>query len=337
MTIKNGEILFVKSVKDGIPNRDPLQDSDARRLFPEEDGRISLSDVSIKRDVRDYVIDAQPNGGESKKNYIFVQEKRNEKGVLLGRGSLAKEIAKEVGKEEEAKKDMKSVLIDHCFDVRTFGVVYSVTPKFHLTGPVQFGWAHSLHPVDSIYVQGTVVMPSKDTKDSEDSGEKDNEDRMNEKEKEDKEEKTQGTIWTSYIVPFAVFAMPGVINAKIAEQTGMTVDDQELLLKALWLGTKHRQARGRGQQQPLFLFHVEYNDPFFRIGYLEELISLKPDREAWKDASRRPSSVKEISLDVEQLLDKIESYKEKIARCRIWVDTSLTVHGDISSYVQPLW
>src|SRR5690554_3105338 len=101
MSVKNGELLFVKSVKDGIPNRDPLQDSDARRLFPEEDGRISLSDVSIKRDVRDYVIDAQPYGGEKKKNYIFVQEKTNEKGLLLGRGSLAELIAKEAGKEEE--------------------------------------------------------------------------------------------------------------------------------------------------------------------------------------------------------------------------------------------
>lgn len=54
--VKNGELLFVKSVKDGIPNRDPLKDSDARRIFGEEDGRISLSDVSIKRDVRDYIL-----------------------------------------------------------------------------------------------------------------------------------------------------------------------------------------------------------------------------------------------------------------------------------------
>lgn len=50
---RSGEILFVKSVKDGIPNRDPLRDSDARRFFGEDDGRIPLSDVSIKRDVRD--------------------------------------------------------------------------------------------------------------------------------------------------------------------------------------------------------------------------------------------------------------------------------------------
>lgn len=318
MSVNNGEFIFVKSVKDGIPNRDPLLDSDARRLFPEEDGRISLSDVSIKRDVRDYIIDAYPNGGKDKRNFVFVQEKVNEKGKLLGRGSLAAEIAKAVGKENESKKDMKSVLIEHCFDVRVFGIVYSVKPKFHLTGPVQFGWAHSLHPVDSQYVQGTVVMPSSDVN-------------------EEDEGKSQGTIWTSYIVPFAVFAMPGIINAKNAELSKMTKEDQELLLKALWQGTHHRQARSRGQQQPLFLAHIEYQDPFFRIGYLEDLISLKPDEEVWRSEGRRPSSLKDVQLNVEPLLKAIDEHEKKIANVRVWVHPSLTVEGNIASFIQPLW
>ena len=318
MTIRNGEFLFIKSVKDGIPNRDPLQDSDVRRIFPEEDGRISLTDVSVKRDVRDYVIDAEYDGGENQKNFVYVQEMYNERGNLLGRGSLAKLIAEKVGKEEIAKKDMKSVLIEHCFDVRTFGIVYSVRPKFNLTGPVQFGWAHSMHPVDSQYVQGTVVIPSQDIK-------------------ADGEGKTQGTIWTSYIVPFAVFSMPGVINAKNAEHTKMTVEDQELLLKGLWQGTLHRQARGRGQQQPLFLIHIEYNDSFFRIGYIEDLVSLEPEEEIWRNNGKKPSSLKEIKLNVVDLLGAIKENHNKIANCRIWVNPQLDIIGDIEKYKQQLW
>ena len=309
MKINSGEILFIKSAKDGIPNRDPLNDSDARRLFSEEDGRISLSDVSIKRDVRDFVIDFEEDGGNNKTNYIFVREIKNEKGRLLGRKSLAELIAKNVGKETEAKKDMKSVLIEHCFDVRAFGIVYSVSPKFNLTGPVQFSWAHSLHPVDSQYVQGTVVMPSKDTTD-------------------EGEGKTQGTIWTSYTVPFAVFAMPAVINSKIAEQSGMTVLDQELLLRGLWQGTQHRQARGRGQQQPLILVHIEYKDPFYRIGYLEDLVSISPNT---------PTSLEEVVLDATRLVKTITDKKDKIARCRIWCHSSLEINGDIEEYAQDLW
>ncbi|SHD78324.1 type I CRISPR-associated protein Cas7 [Schnuerera ultunensis] len=323
MTINNGELLFVKSVKDGIPNRDPLQDSDVRRIFPEEDGRISLTDVSIKRDVRDYVIDAEPKGGKDKKNHIFVQEVFNEKGSLLGRGSLAKLIAEKVEKEQQARDDMKSVLLEHSFDVRTFGIVYSVRPKFNLTGPVQFGWAHSMHPVDSQYVQGTVVLPSKDTKES---GIVDNE-----------KGKTQGTIWTSYIVPFAVFCMPGVINAKNAEHTNMTIEDQELLLKGLWQGTLHRQARGRGQQQPLFLIHIEYSDPFFRIGYIEDLISLEPGDKVWRGNGKKPTSLNDIELNINPLLDALEENKGKIERCRIWVNNQLNIIGDISKYKQELW
>lgn len=318
MAINSGEILFVKSVKDGIPNRDPLNDSDARRIFPEEDGRISLSDVSIKRDVRDFVIDFEEDGGTNKKNYIFVQEKINDKGKLLGRGSLAALIAKEVGKEKEAKQDMKSVLTEHCFDVRTFGIVYSVKPKFNLTGPVQFGWAHSLHPVDSQYVQGTVVMPSADST-------------------EDGEGKTQGTIWTSYIIPFAVFAMPAVINAKAAEHSGMTVEDQELLLRGLWQGTQHRQARGRGQQQPLLLVHIEYNDPFYRIGYPEDLISIHPEAAQWKTGEKLPSSIDDISIDLTKLLAAVSEKQDKIARCRIWMHPGLKVNGGTDEFIQPLW
>lgn len=316
--MNSSEILFIKSVKDGIPNRDPLNDSDARRLFPEEDGRISLSDVSIKRDVRDFVIDLEQDGGAEQKNYVFVQEKVNDKGKLLGRGSLAELIAKSVGEEKKAKENMKSVLKDHCFDVRTFGIVYSVKPKFNLTGPVQFGWAHSLHPVDTQYVQGTVVMPSVDSTD-------------------EGEGKTQGTIWTTYTLPFAVFAMPAVINARAAEHSGMTEDDQELLLRALWQGTQHRQARGRGQQQPLILVHLEYNDPFYRIGYPEELVTMSPDASAWKAAGKVPSSLQDVSFDLSKLLAAISVNHDKIARCRIWVHPGVQISGEVEAFRQPLW
>lgn len=316
MKINNGELLFVKSVKDGIPNRDPLNDSDARRIFPEEDGRISLSDVSIKRDVRDFVIALYPDGGERKNNFVFVQPILNEKGKLLGRKSLATKIAKKAEKEKEAKNNMSKVLIDHAFDVRTFGIVYSEKPKFHLTGPVQFGWAHSLHPVDTQYIQGTVTMPSKDI--SDDGG------------------KTQGTIWTSYTLPFAVFAMSGVINAKSAEHTKMTEDDQELLLRGLWQGTQHRHARGRGQQESLFLVHIEYNDPFYRIGFLEDTIRLIPEKEKWQDDSERPSTISEIELNVENLTQLLAVNKDKIKRCRIWKHPLLKIQGDLDDYIQKI-
>lgn len=316
--VKTGEILFVKCVKDGIPNRDPLRDSDARRIFGEDDGRISLSDVSLKRDVRDYVLARYPNGEypddrHQKSMFIFVRKEFTDDHKLLGRGNLARTLLERAGRDPE--KAGQAELLEAAFDARTFGVVFSVGGKaFNQCGPVQFGWAHSLHPVETRYVQGTVVMPSKDVEVKADTGEETG--------------ATQGTIWTSYTLPFAVFAMPGVINASIAADTKMASTDVNVLLEALWKGTLSRQARGRGIQQPLLLLHVEYKDPFFRIGFLEEELRLEPGREAWL-GSQPPTLLAEVTLDVTGLAQRLKENADKIHRARLWLEPKLQLQGSL--------
>ena len=311
--INSAELLFIKCVKDGIPNRDPLRDSDARRIFGEEDGRISLSDVSIKRDVRDYVLARYPDGGDDKSMFVFCREERTKDNKLLGREKLANTLLKRAGRSD---KDIAKALMASAFDVRVFGTVFSVKKhSFHQCGPVQFGWAHSLHPVDTKYVQGTVVMPSKDTEVTAEGEE---------------EGLSQGTIWTTYTLPFAVFAMPGVINANIANDTAMTDADVNNLLEGLWKGTVNRQARGRGIQQPLLLLHVEYADPFFRIGFLEELVQIEPGRQVW-EGSKPPTSIEEITLRVEQLGSALEANKKRIKRVRLWRSNALQLKGTIAA------
>ncbi|RKO66711.1 CRISPR-associated protein [Desulfofundulus salinus] len=313
MTVATGEILFVKSVKDGIPNRDPLNDSDARRIFGEEDGRISLSDVSIKRDVRDYVLAKYPDGGPDKRYFVWCRGERTPEGKLYDRDKLAELILERAVRKNET--DEEQALLKSSFDMRVFGAVFSVKNKsFHKTGPVQFGWAHSLHPVETKYVQGTVVMPSG-------------------------EQAGQGTIWTTYILPFAVFAMPGVINATIAQENKMSEADVELLLEGLWKGTLYRQARGRGLQQPLLLVHVEYNDPFFRIGYLEDYITLEPGREAWLGASP-PTQLPDVTLDVRELAKITGSdgpFASQIKRVRWWKNPELRLLGELSGSEEKMW
>ncbi|HHT22396.1 MAG TPA: type I CRISPR-associated protein Cas7 [Bacteroidales bacterium] len=309
MSINSAEIVFIKSVKDGIPNRDPLNDSNARRIFGEDDGRISLSDVSIKRDVRDYIMAKYPDGGPDNRNFIYVREERTEDGKLLGRGSLASKIEERSGIKASRMQDL---LTTAAFDVRAFGIVYSVKKEtFKLTGPVQFGWAHSLHPIESQFIQGTVVMPSQDIG-------------VTTAEGQESKGLGQGTIWTTYIVPFAIFAMPGIINASIAQETGLTSNDVDLLLEGLWNGTKHRQARGRGIQQPLFLIHVEYKAPMYRIGYIEESIKLRVE-----DNTDAPTSLGDSKLDLTALARLLKDNQEKIARIRYWSDSRVTLLGEL--------
>ncbi len=314
-TVHSSEFVFLKSVKDGIPNRDPLADSDARRLFGEEDGRISLSDVSVKRDVRDYVLAKYPEGDTNRDKFVFVHEERTAEGKLLGRGSLVDSIFQRAGinvKNLKNSEERRRALCDHAYDVRIFGAVYSVAGQsFHLTGPAQFSWAHSLHPVETRYVQGTVMMPSKDAVIKEDGTDEGN---------------TQGTIWTSWYLPFAVFAMTGVINATIARDTGMTSDDVDLMLEALWKGTLHRQARGRGFQQPQLLVHIEYDDPFFRIGYLDESI-----RASLRSGIQIPKALEDVVVDITGLNDRIVRYRDRILRIRVWKNPELRVTGTLDA------
>lgn len=352
MPVRTGEILFVKCVKNGIPNRDPLRDSDARRLFGEDDGRISLSDVSIKRDVRDYVLARFPEGGDGKNRFVFVRKEYSPDGkTLLGRDGLAQAILDKVreakppeaapaeppakpgkkggkGKAGGGEGDERGLMMAAAFDMRVFGAVFSVSGKsFNQTGPVQFTWAHSLHPVETKYTQGTVCMPSKDAptpaetaKDPEEKG------------------KTQGTIWTQYQLPFAVFAMPGVVNATIAGQTGMSDADMDLILAGLWKGTLHRQARGRGIQQPLLLLHVEYSDPFFRIGFMEEGLRLETaadqagrrGQERWR-GGQSPTDLADVILNVEGVAERLTQHKAQIARVRLWVDPLLKMTGQLKA------
>jgi CRISPR-associated protein Csh2 len=311
--VKTGEILFVKCVKDGIPNRDPLRESDARRIFGEDDGRISLSDVSLKRDVRDYMLARYPDGGEKKDMFTFVRKEFLSESKLMGRDKLA---------ETTLKRSGMSDLFSAAFDARIFGVVFSVKGKsFNQCGPVQFGWAHSLHPVETKYVQGTVVMPSKDVELKEETGEEEG-------------GASQGTIWTTYTLPFAVFAMPAVVNASIAKDTKMTGTDMDVLLEALWKGTIARQARGRGIQQPLLLLHVEYKDDFFRIGFLEEGLLLDPGRESWLGGSP-PTSLSQITLDATRLAERLKNNAAHIHRVRVWKEPDLKLEGNLTSLTAP--
>lgn len=304
----SGEFVFIKSVKDGIPNRDPLADSDARRIFDESDGRISLSDVSLKRDVRDYLL-AKFDGVEDHDNHIYVREVRAEDNKLLGRGSLASRLREDVG-SSASDLSFKELLTQYAVDVRAFGITFSVRKeRFDLTGPIQLSWAHSMHPAETRYVQGTVVMPSE----------------------EDKAE--QGTIWSSFTLPFAVFVGAGVVNASIAKQTRLSDEDVDLVLEGLWRGTQHRQARGRGAQQPQLLLHVEYENPFFRIGDLREELMLEPGPDAWR-SGEAPSDIRGITLDVARLAQTLELHSDKIHRCRVWKQPRLTLSGDLPDWTE---
>ena len=140
--VKNrSEILFLYDVTDANPNGDPVDENKPR--IDEETGINIVTDVRLKRTIRDYLHDY-------KKIDVFILETRDDKGNLRTK--------------EDRLGDFKTAedLLDKCIDIRLFGATTAVEGKtMVLTGPVQFKYGRSLHKVDLTYVKGTTVMPSK--------------------------------------------------------------------------------------------------------------------------------------------------------------------------------
>jgi len=141
--IKNrSEILFIYDSTDANPNGDPVDENKPR--VDEETGTNIVTDVRLKRTVRDYLHDYR---GQD----IFILETRDDKGNLRTK--------------EKRMADFKDddELLRKCVDVRLFGATTAVKDKtMTLTGPVQFKYGRSLHRVNMTFVKGTTVMPSQE-------------------------------------------------------------------------------------------------------------------------------------------------------------------------------
>lgn len=138
---KRRELLFVYSVKDANPNGDPLNANAPRK--DDETGQILVSDVRVKRTIRDQWLREEKN--------VFVDgeaQTLNERVEIL-----KKNLNVSSGKEALAK----------CIDTRLFGVTFALGKEsFSWCGPVQFKWGRSLHRAKEQFVQGTAAFARKD-------------------------------------------------------------------------------------------------------------------------------------------------------------------------------
>ncbi|HHU69965.1 MAG TPA: type I-B CRISPR-associated protein Cas7/Csh2 [Thermoanaerobacterales bacterium] len=141
--IKNrSELLFIYDVTDSNPNGDPIDENKPR--IDEETGINFVTDVRLKRTIRDYLSDYK---GQD----VFIKEIREESGNIKTKEARLADF--------ESNED----LLKKCIDVRLFGATTAVKDKtMTLTGPVQFKYGRSLHRVDLAYIKGTTVMPSKE-------------------------------------------------------------------------------------------------------------------------------------------------------------------------------
>lgn len=198
--------LFV-SADNANPNGDPLNGNRPRINM---DGYGEISDVCIKRKIRNRFQDL---GQE-----IFVQsDDRTDDSYtsLKDRADGCEELKAQIENKKNANRDAcAAIACKEWLDVRAFGQVFAfkgIPVSFGVRGPVSIHQAISLSPIDIISMQITKSVNSE-------SG---------------KESKASDTMGTKHRVGFAVYKVMGSVNVQLAEKTGFSQEDAELLKEAL--------------------------------------------------------------------------------------------------------
>jgi len=308
--VKNrSEIVFLYDVKDANPNGDPLDENKPR--IDEETGINIVTDVRLKRTIRDYLMDF-------KDQEIFVREITDEKGKIQDAKLRAKDFLKGFEDLEskgfnEEKNIIKDKIVESCIDVRLFGATIpldlsikegsktkSVTGSITLTGPVQFRMGRSLHKVEMKHIKGTGAFASK-------AG------------------ATQKTFREEDILPYSLICFYGIINENAAKHTKLTEEDVGLLLDGLWNGTKNLISRSKAGQMPRLLLKVNYKESNYHIGDLDKRIKLRSEK---NDVEIR--DISDVVLDASELIETLNRNKDKIESIDIKYDERVEI--DFSSF-----
>lgn len=248
------EFLFLFDCENGNPNGDP-DSGNAPRMDP-EDMRALVSDVAIKRRVRDYVQTSKGNAG---KYAIFVEHATNLNRPI----ALAHEEAN--GKLPDPKKGAaknevekaRAWMCRNFFDVRCFGAVMSTGANAgQVRGPVQIAFARSVDPVLALDVSITRMAVADNV-----AGVKSSQD-LAKWEAEQPEDKLR-TMGRKSLIPYGLFIGKGFVSAHLAHQTGFDEDDLTLLWEAVLNMYEHDRSASKGVMtvhRPLYVFKHEGTD-----------------------------------------------------------------------------
>jgi len=229
------EFLYFFDCENGNPNGDP-DAANAPRIDP-EDLHGLVSDVAIKRRLRNYVQNAR---GNAMPYAIYVQHATNLNREIM----RAHEKTGGYDSEKKATKERVSKaahwMCANFYDVRTLGAVMSTGPNAgQVRGPVQFSFARSIDPVLSLDASITRMAVAEDVKLAKSSADY-------EKWEAEQDESKLRTMGRKSLIPYGLYAARGFISANLAEETGFSEDDLALLWEALANMYDHDHSASKG-------------------------------------------------------------------------------------------
>ena len=271
MSILKNKIDFVAliSVTRANGNGDPLN---GNRPRTDLDGFGEISDVCIKRKIRNRMQDlGQP---------IFVQ---SEDRCSDGFGSLS-ERASSVMKGIKDRDEYGKLACETWLDVRSFGQVFAFKDakgvSVGVRGPVSIHQATSISAVEIESIQITKSV----------NGEKKGKD----------ESRASDTMGTKHFVRFGLYELKGSINVQLAEKTGFTEEDAEIVkecLRTLFVNDAS-SARPDGSMEVVKLFWWKHN---CKDGQYSSAKVHRSVKVAQKDAEAIPSSAEDYTISLEPL------------------------------------
>ncbi len=226
------DFVYLFDVENGNPNGDP-DAGNMPRTDPETNFGL-VTDVCLKRKIRNFV-EISKNGAE--RYHIYIREK-----AVLTLEQKKAYTALEGQGESPSVTEARKWMCQNFFDVRVFGAVMALK-EFNcgqVRGPVQFSFARSVDPIVPLEISITRMAVATE-----------------------REAESQGgdnrTMGRKHIVPYGLYRTHGFISAPLAEQTGFSPEDLELLWQALMNMFDHDRSAARGEMtaRKLVIFEHE--------------------------------------------------------------------------------
>ncbi|MGQ9881942.1 MAG: type I-C CRISPR-associated protein Cas7/Csd2 [Armatimonadota bacterium] len=229
------EFLYLFDCENGNPNGDP-DAGNAPRVDP-EDMHGLVSDVALKRRVRNYVLFAK---GDQPPYRIFVKHATNLNTPLVEAHEQTTGGYNPSVRTRDKVEAARKWMCENFYDVRTFGAVMSTGPNAgQVRGPVQFSFARSLHPILPLDISITRMAVTEDVK-----GATSSEDYRRWESQQD-EDKLR-TMGRKQLISYGLYAAKGFVSANLAADTGFTEDDVNLLWEALRNMFDHDRSSSKG-------------------------------------------------------------------------------------------
>ncbi len=277
-TIKRREYLFLYDVKNANPNGDPLDENKPR--MDEESGKVLVTDVRLKRVIRDTL--------EELGECVFLSKER----VLKDdqQKKTRDELLKEFGNDP-----FKAV--ESCIDLRLFGATFSVkNNNFSLTGPVQFNFGYTLHRVEPKLIKGTTILPSK----------------------EDKKQGTFTEMWIIPYGLIVFYGVANQFAAKDTGLTEDDLNKMAKAMWLGTKASTDVLSHSKMGHSPRLLIEVVYKDGVkTQMGELDALVRVEVKGDKTEEEVR---DIEDLVVDLSRLKKRVERYRDKIEKVRYAID-----------------